>query len=239
MKTTKRIGLDLIFYKLLFNEKKQAMCINKLNMFKNNAISVSNKLLKHINLDVTGKNNSIVISDSFIGKLNITVFGNNNSIYINDGVYAGQLRIVIGQNHQNFGPVHGCKIEIGKNTTFESTAIISYNSGAEVKIGQKCMFAFNITLYHTDSHPIFDIDTGKIVNKVKKMAIGNHVWIGANATILKNTTIADDCIVGWGSIVSGKFDNSHSVITGNPAKVVKTNVTWDSDGSKGYVQNEK
>ena len=239
MKTKKRIFLDLVLYKLLFNKKKQMSCINKLNMFKNNKISVSNKILKRINLDVSGKDNMIIIPDNFNGTINVSMFGDNNCLIIGDGVYAGQLRIVVGQNHHNFGPVHDCKIEIGKNTSFESTEIITYNSGAEVTIGQECMFAFNIVLYHTDSHPVFDIDTGKITNRVKKMQIGNHVWIGANSTVLKNTTIADDCIVGWGSVISGKFTTKHVAIVGNPAKIVKTNVTWDSNGSKGYVQNER
>lgn len=239
MKTTKRILLDLWLYRFLFNKKKQMLCINKLNIFKNNQISVSNEILKHINLDVVGKNNLIVIPDSFNGKLNVSICGDNNCVIIDDGVYAGQLQIVVGQNHKNFGPVHDCKIKIGKNTAFESTNIITYNSGAEIKIGQKCMFSFNITLFHTDAHPILDVDTGKIINKVKKMQIGDHVWIGAGSTILKNTTIADDCIVGWGSVVSGKFDIKNVAIAGNPAKIVKRNITWNSDGSKGYVQNEK
>ena len=101
------------------------------------------------------------------------------------------------------------------------------------------MFAFNIALYHTDSYPIFDLKTNNIINKVKTMSIGNHVWIGAHVSILKNTIIPNDCIIGWGSVVSGKFIQTNCIIAGNPAKIVKTGITWDANGSKGYVQNEK
>ena len=57
-----------------------------------------------------------------------------------------------------------------------------------------------------------------------KIIIGNNVFIGVNCTILPNTVIGDNCIVGAGREVRGKFP-SESVIIGNPAKVfMKMNV---------------
>jgi len=57
-----------------------------------------------------------------------------------------------------------------------------------------------------------------------KVKIGNNVFIGDNCTILPNTTIEDNCVVGAGSVVRGKFPEN-SVIIGNPAKIVmKTSV---------------
>lgn len=52
-----------------------------------------------------------------------------------------------------------------------------------------------------------------------KIKIGNNVFIGNNCTILPNTEIGDNCIVGAGSVIRGKFSDN-SVIIGNPAKVV-------------------
>jgi acetyltransferase-like isoleucine patch superfamily enzyme len=49
--------------------------------------------------------------------------------------------------------------------------------------------------------------------------IGNNVFIGNSCTILPNTIIGDNCIVGAGSVVRGKFPDN-SVIIGNPAKLV-------------------
>jgi acetyltransferase-like isoleucine patch superfamily enzyme len=55
-----------------------------------------------------------------------------------------------------------------------------------------------------------------------RIIIGNNVFIGINTTILPGTTIGDNCIVGAGSVVRGKFPEN-SVILGNPAKpVMKT-----------------
>lgn len=148
----------------------------------------------------------------------------------------------MGQIHPNFGMIENAHIHIGRNTSFESTSITTFNSNSSVEIGERCMFSFGINVYNTDAHPIMNAESGEIVNKVKSLKIGNHVWVGANATILKNTIIPDDCIVGWGSVVNARYALSsyikqNCIIAGNPAKVVKTGVSWDSDGSKGYVQN--
>lgn len=52
-----------------------------------------------------------------------------------------------------------------------------------------------------------------------EILIGNNVHIGINCTILLNTIISDNCIVGAGSVVRGRFPEN-SVIAGNPAKVI-------------------
>ncbi len=52
-----------------------------------------------------------------------------------------------------------------------------------------------------------------------RIVIGNNVFIGINCIILPNTTVGDNCIIGAGSVVRGKFPGN-SIIIGNPAKVV-------------------
>lgn len=51
-----------------------------------------------------------------------------------------------------------------------------------------------------------------------KIVVGNNVFIGINCTLLPNTRIGNNCIIGAGSVVRGKFPDN-SVIVGNPAKV--------------------
>ena len=52
-----------------------------------------------------------------------------------------------------------------------------------------------------------------------EIIIGNNVHIGINCTVLLNTIIGDNCIIGAGSVVRGRFPEN-SVIAGNPAKVI-------------------
>lgn len=61
-----------------------------------------------------------------------------------------------------------------------------------------------------------DVDGGGVFGKI---VIGNNVFIGINSIILSNTSIGDNCIVGAGSVVRGKFPEN-SVLAGNPAQIV-------------------
>ena len=115
----------------------------------------------------------------------------------------------------------------------------TYNSYSYCIIGEKCMFSSEITLYNTDAHPVLDKDTLKVINRVKGISIGNHCWIGQKASILKNTMIPDECIVGYGAVVTGILKENNAAYAGNPAKCIKTNITWDSNGRKfGYIENK-
>lgn len=210
------------------------------SMLSCNQITATSKQQKNIDLRIIGENNIVRISESarISGTLKINIYGDNNLIFIGDNALISQkLEILCGQNHKNFGKVYDSVFEIGENTGIESLQYVTFNSNAKCIIGEKCMFSFDIMIYNTDAHPVFDVKTNEIINKVKEINIGNHCWIGARSTILKNTQIADDCIVGWGSVVAGKHLVPHCALAGNPAKKVKEGITWDANGSNGYVQN--
>lgn len=110
-------------------------------------------------------------------------------------------------------------VKIGSHTSFESCRILTLNSNSSVEIGSGCMFAYDVIVHHTDVHPVYDLATGRIVNTVGTLKIGDRVWVGARATVLKNSVIPDGCIVGWGSEVSGCFARPNVVLAGNPAQV--------------------
>ena len=50
--------------------------------------------------------------------------------------------------------------------------------------------------------------------------IGNDVWIGANAVIMKGVTIESGVIIGAGAVVT-KDIPAYAIAVGNPAKVIK------------------
>ena len=54
----------------------------------------------------------------------------------------------------------------------------------------------------------------------QKVVIGNDVWIGANATILKGVKIGNGAVVGGGSVVT-KDIPENAIVGGNPAKIIK------------------
>ena len=65
-----------------------------------------------------------------------------------------------------------------------------------------------------------------LVNPKKDITIGNHVWIGAHANVLKGVTLYDGSIVGFGSVLT-KNVPPRCVAAGNPAVVVKKDVLWE------------
>jgi acetyltransferase-like isoleucine patch superfamily enzyme len=54
----------------------------------------------------------------------------------------------------------------------------------------------------------------------RPIAIGDRVWIGARAVILKGVTIGEDSIIAAGAVVAADIPPGH-VAAGNPAKAVK------------------
>ncbi len=209
-------------------------------IIKNNNILIPSEKIPKISLFISGTNNTVDLRNLKInGTVEIFIYGDNNKIIFQENTSVGDLlKIRIGNVSKNFGKANNTELIIGKNTSFGSAEYTTYNCNAKCIIGDNCMFAFGIQLFNTDAHPVFDFSSGAIINKVKGITIGEHCWIGANSTILKNTVLAEDTIIGWGSVVSGKHTVSHCALAGNPAKIVKENITWNKDGSNGYVQNE-
>lgn len=54
--------------------------------------------------------------------------------------------------------------------------------------------------------------------------IGERCFIGANAIIMPGVTISNEVIVGSGAVVT-KDVSAHSIVAGNPAKVIKKNIS--------------
>lgn len=62
--------------------------------------------------------------------------------------------------------------------------------------------------------------------------LGNHVWVGANATVVGRITIGDDVLIAANSFVNMDVPE-HSLVIGNPA------VVYPRDhATEGYIRNE-
>ncbi len=110
---------------------------------------------------------------------------------------------------------------IGNNTYIMPNAIIICTTDSS--IGNDCAISWNFQLLDSDLHNI-TID-GIEKDKCKPIKIGNHVWIGSNVTILKGVTIGDNVIIGSGSVVT-KSVASNTLIGGNPATIIRTEINW-------------
>lgn len=103
----------------------------------------------------------------------------------------------------------GATISLGNGTYLNrNTEIISARS---VTIGRDCKISWDVVIMDTDQHVLED-GTGE----ARAITIGDRVWIGCRALILKGVTIGDDAIIGAGAIVT-KDVPARGVVTGPAA----------------------
>ncbi|MCQ2321748.1 MAG: acyltransferase [Bacteroidales bacterium] len=107
-------------------------------------------------------------------------------------------------------------IEIGKNCRINGAYIHAKNN---IKIGDNCVMASGVNIIDTNGHELLSLNRTVGEDAAKPIVIGNNVWIGINAVVLKGTMIGDNSVVAAGSVVKGSFPPC-SLIQGNPAKVV-------------------
>lgn len=126
----------------------------------------------------------------------------------------------------NFKIYSGSYIRVIKNSKLivHSSFInedVQITCGESIEIGSDCAIGRDVIIRSYDGHSILN-ENYKISAPIK---IGNHVWIGQRAMILKGVTIGDGAIVAAGAIVT-KDVPAHSIVAGIPAKVINNNVQW-------------
>jgi acetyltransferase-like isoleucine patch superfamily enzyme len=204
-----------------FNFKNTTVFLSKLALKKTNILILNDTFIERSSIIVEGISNEIVIH-GYLSKTKINVWGTNNQITIHPNVKLNNSTLVLrGDN---------CKIEIGNGSTFGSIYMVCMGKNNFIKIGKNCMFAENIDLWATDSHPIFNSDN-ELINPSKPISIGDFVWIGAKCSILKGVTIGSGSIVGMSSIVTKNIEAA-TLNVGNPLRCIKTSVRWEREFTK-------
>lgn len=115
------------------------------------------------------------------------------------------------------------KMQIGDNTFINTNTRISCSK--EVEIGKGCALAFNVTIMDSDFHQI-SYNGIPVKEKSKKIKIGENVWIGTGAIITKGVTIGDNSVISAGTVVNRDVP-ANTLVSGNPMRVVKDNVSWE------------
>ncbi|MCX6076321.1 MAG: acyltransferase [Campylobacterales bacterium] len=146
----------------------------------------------------------------------VVMKGDNNSLIFGDDIRLRNLLIeVIGEN---------CSITVGSGSTIgEGSYISAREQNISLIIGERCGFSRNVKIMTSDGHPIYK--DGVRINEAKSITIEDDVWVADNVIILKGVTIGSGSVVGINSTVVKNIPKE-SVAVGNPAKVVKENITW-------------
>lgn len=242
-------GYKEVFDFLFFTPKRNEVTGNNSdfsdeygNVIKNLPANVTIVLDGYLSTAEFGNNNK------FAGNNRITLHskvcfkvGSSNSFRAanitlnNDAIFKANNNNIIGEISFSTALGIGSKFEIGSWNRIRQFGGWT-NRCNFIKIGDSTLFAPKVQ-YIPNSHGIFDVMSGKKCNflpgKDDEIIIGNHVWIGQEASIIFPCYIGSGSIVGLRAIVKGKYPNN-TVIAGVPGKVVNQNRAWHFNG---YAKN--
>lgn len=121
------------------------------------------------------------------------------------------LRTEFGPNQITAHP--NARIEVGADAFINGAML---HAKEAIRIGTDVRIGFGARIFDADLHDL-DRDTPE---RVAPVTIGDRVWIGANALVLRGVTIGSDVVVGAGSVVTRDLP-SRCLAAGSPAKAIR------------------
>ena len=121
-------------------------------------------------------------------------------------------------NHWKLTYVYG--MHIGKNAKISRHAHLDFSTNPKgIYIGDNTMVVGNVTILAHDH----------VRNLIVNTKIGNNCFLGVYSVIMPGVTIGDGAIIAAGAVVT-KDVPSGSIVVGNPAKVIKSNIIVNDKG---------
>jgi acetyltransferase-like isoleucine patch superfamily enzyme len=122
------------------------------------------------------------------------------------------------------------RITVGSRTHVGGGTILA--AACNIEIGDDVLVAFDALITDHNSHSLCFAERSNDVRAwirgskdwshvpMAPVKIGNKVWIGARAIILKGVTIGEGAVVGAGSVVT-KDVPAWTIVAGNPARTIR------------------
>jgi acetyltransferase-like isoleucine patch superfamily enzyme len=114
---------------------------------------------------------------------------------------------------------HEGLISIGAKTVMGQECTIS--AYKNVSIGRECVIADRVMLIDFD-HGAVEVERPVRLQGIYKrdVKIGNNVWIGYGAAILRGVTVGDNAIIGTNAVVTRDVP-ANAVVGGVPARLIR------------------
>jgi acetyltransferase-like isoleucine patch superfamily enzyme len=115
--------------------------------------------------------------------------------------------------------VHEGEVRIGAKTVMGQECTIS--AYQHVSIGRECIVADRVMLIDFD-HGVVEVERPIRLQGIYKrdVRVGNNVWMGYGACVLRGVTIGDNAIVGTSAVLTKEVP-ANAVVGGVPARVLR------------------
>ena len=160
----------------------------------------------------------------------------NSRLYLNGNAHIGQNNILSKRNKTIIELKNNATFKINGRVNIGMGGVISANSGTlvigsgslgcdsfincvnRIDIGNNFLFSREVIIRDDDGHKI--IRDNYISSK--PVSIGNNAWFCERVTVLKGSTIGDNVVVGFGTIIKGVIKNN--VCVGNKTENFTINI---------------
>ncbi len=117
-------------------------------------------------------------------------------------------------------------LTLGENSYLREYCVIGVNS--EIRIGRDAMIAPAVTIRDTDhAFARTDIPMNQQGITTAPVIIGDDVWIGHGASVLKGVTIGDGAIIAAGAVVTMDVA-PYDIVGGVPARRIGSRLTGEA-----------
>ncbi len=114
---------------------------------------------------------------------------------------------------------HEGEVSIGAKTVLGQECTIS--AFQHIAIGRECIVADRVMLIDFD-HGVVEVERPVRLQGIYKrdVNVGHNVWIGYGVSILRGTTVGDNCVLGTATVVSTDVP-ANTVAAGVPVRVLR------------------
>jgi len=138
---------------------------------------------------------------------------------------AGAARLSVGRNFVALDGFHAVltgDVRIGDNVFFNEGCHLSVVQG--VRIGDGCLFGEKVSIHDEDHRfgaEYADVPLPERGMVAAAVVIGDNVWVGAKASILRGTTIGSGSVIAAHAVVTADVP-PRSLAVGAPARIVRS-----------------
>jgi acetyltransferase-like isoleucine patch superfamily enzyme len=110
-------------------------------------------------------------------------------------------------------------VAIGDGTLFNNDAVIR-SEGPGIEVGRDGLFGTGVQIFDSDFHHLDPALRRSGTHPTAAVRIGDDVWVGASAFVLKGVTIGDGAVVAAAAVVTRDVPPG-VLVGGNPARVIR------------------